>query len=120
MLKMVMRCYILFFGDWATGQTALGAKKKVAGSGKGARKFVETIALLVAAKSATMEAEVTQHIPPDYIVSSADEEPGNRDDTTPTIPWMAEETPRAGGLTIVERGWLFSAWEEKRRRLRKG
>ena len=44
----------------------------------------------------------------------------SRVEISPTLPWVAEEESKADELTIVERGQIFSAWSEKRRRLREG
>ena len=87
----------------------------------GRTEVVEAMALLVTAKTAAQKAECAQNTLPDYSVSPDSVELESRDEAiSPTIPWMAEEAPQAGGLTIVDRGRLFAAWEDKRRRLRDG
>ena len=52
----------------------------------------------------------------DVSLVAAEPKPREDDTISPTISWMAEET--AHELSIRERGQLFSAWNDKRRRLR--
>ena len=83
---------------------------------KGRSEAVEVIALLASVIRTANTIQVSNISPS----SSRQERSGIELEISPTIPWMAEEERRTEELTIVERGQLFSAWSEKRRRLREG
>ena len=82
----------------------------------GRSEVLEVIALLSSLNRTKLGEQISDVAPASFRSEGAPHEL----EISPTIPWVAEEERKADELTIVERGQLFSAWSEKRRRLREG
>ena len=82
----------------------------------GRSEVLEVIALLSSVNRSKLGEQISEVAP----TSSRPEGDSPGVEISPTIPWVAEEERRPDELTIVKRGQLFSAWNEKRRRLREG
>ena len=82
----------------------------------GRSEVLEVIALLSSVNRSKLGEQISEVAP----TSSRPEGDTSGVEISPTIPWVAEEERKPDELTIVKRGQLFSAWSEKRRRLREG
>ena len=83
---------------------------------KGRSEVLVAIALLASVERSAWGEQRSDATP----FSSCPEDTVGEVEISPTIPWVAEEGHSTDAMTIVERGRLFSAWSEKKRRLREG
>ena len=83
---------------------------------KGRSEVLAAIALLASVDRSAGGEQRSDAAP----FSSCPEDTVGEVEISPTIPWVAEEGHSTDAMTIVERGRLFSAWSEKRQRLREG